>query len=89
MPVMLRYPFHTLGVFCSPGPVDFGKFVQYVVLYWDHIPLYQSGIAGSCSRMYFWIYPWICFCRAMLLGFTLLSASVRAHGFGPEAVNRE
>ena len=46
MPVMLRYPFQTLGVFCSPLPPAVGKFVQYVVLYWAHMPLYQSGIAG-------------------------------------------
>jgi len=89
MPVMLRYPFQTLGVVWSPAPADFGKFVQYVVLYWDHIPLYQRGIAGNCSRIYFWSCDWICFCLAMLAGLTLLSASVSAHGFGPAAVNRE
>ena len=33
-----------------------GKLVQYVVLYCDHIPLYQSGIAGRSVRMYFWIF---------------------------------
>ena len=39
--------------------------------------------------MYFWIFDWICFCFATFAGLTLLSASVSAHGFGPEAVNRE
>src|SRR4029079_58593 len=89
MPVMLREPFQTLGVVWSPVPADFGKFVQYVVLYWDQSPLYQSGIAGNCSRMYFWIFDWICFCFTTFAGLTLLSASVSAHGFGPEDVNRE
>ena len=66
MPVMLRYPFQTLGVFCSPLPAAVGKFVQYVVLYCAHMPLYQSGIAGRSSRMYLWICEWIFFAAVTL-----------------------
>ena len=64
------------------------KLVQTLVLYCAHSPLYQSGIAGRSSRMYFWICEWIFFAFATFDVGTLFSASVNAHGFGPAAVNR-
>ena len=33
--------------------------------------------------MNFWIFEWIAFAAATFAGFTLFSARVSAHGFGP------
>jgi hypothetical protein len=77
------------GVFCRPLPVAVGKFVHTEVLYCAHIPLYQSGIAGRYSRMYFWICE--CTFRAALtfVDLSLFSLRVSAHGAAPACVKRE
>ena len=59
------------------------------MLYCDHMPLYQSGIAGRSSRITFWICEWIFLAFATSVDFVLLSLRVSAHGVAPACVNRE